>query len=158
MGTWPHRTFYLHPQWRQHLVRGRQAPVTNFAPCQRSAVTCGWIRVGGILAALFGVYYVGAAAGDAYGSFQPIYAATVVGGSSVCPVRHWSAYPPCTSRRCRSRRARLPSPSFAFVGRPVCLFNCLKVRHRSVNRSLVRQALAHQACHVHSSMHPPSCD
>ena len=45
-------------------------PVTPSLTCSRVAV--GWVRVGGILASLFGFYYVGAALDDAAGR-QPLY-------------------------------------------------------------------------------------
>lgn len=43
-------------------------------------MTPGWVRVGGVLAALFGAYYIGAALDDAAGR-QPahFYASTIVG-------------------------------------------------------------------------------
>ncbi|KAK9817031.1 hypothetical protein WJX72_008675 [[Myrmecia] bisecta] len=57
------------------------APTTMFGLLfDASAVTPGWIRVGGTLAALFGFYYLGAAIGDRQGQgLRGFYAATVAG-------------------------------------------------------------------------------
>lgn len=77
-----------------HLLRGLQHGSCSFIPAlqqlhhcpcappppNRSRVALGWVRVGGVLASLFGAYYVGAALDDAAGR-QPLYfyRATVVG-------------------------------------------------------------------------------
>lgn len=48
--------------------------------CLTRLVTKGWIRVGGILAALFGIYYLGASYGDNRGwGVDGFYWATVIG-------------------------------------------------------------------------------
>lgn len=52
----------------------------NLGAVHRSAVPRGWIRVGGVLAALFGSYYWGAAAGDLTSSgTRAFYVSTVIG-------------------------------------------------------------------------------
>ena len=56
---------------------------TAFAPCPPhccSRVALGWVRVGGMLATLFGFYYMGAAMDDAAGQHpRHFYAATIAG-------------------------------------------------------------------------------
>ena len=45
-----------------------------------SLVTMGWVRVGGVLASLYGFYYIGAALDDAAGrNLEHFYASTIAG-------------------------------------------------------------------------------
>lgn len=47
-------------------------------PCSRVAL--GWVRVGGVLAALFGSYYLGAALDDAAGRLPLFFYQTTIAG------------------------------------------------------------------------------